>query len=113
MIHVITYYSMYPSVTLSRFGETPRVVNPWEAIKDALEYTDDVFIFVVASNQLGDRVNPGLARDLFNYKLEEYLIVDHRTTGNVVRGITNRNYPDDLRRLKLFVLKGKGEKQNA
>lgn len=102
MITLVTYYGVGTQVVLSKFGQPNRTVNPWDIMKRALEHTDEKFVFVLGPAQM-----PAFTADLKKYGLEKYLIVDHRSSpdGKIVRGSTNRNYPDP-RRLKTFIFQG-------
>lgn len=101
MIHTITFCDLSEQMSVTPFGGVPVYINPWDVLKKCLAGTNDIVVFVVTRTQLYD-----FEILLKRYGLEKYLIVDHRGEG---RGVTNRNYPHDPLRLKVFVLEG--EKQ--
>lgn len=72
----------------------------WTAVKELLENTNDHVIFVVTRRQL-----PSFKEQLKTHDLEKFAIVLHDHTV----GVTNPNYRSDVGKLKVCILKGKGE----
>lgn len=87
---------------ISERGESSYVaIRPWEALKKVLENTGDHVVFVVTKAQM----DPFL-ECVKKCNLEQYLVV--RQDGPT-DGTRNSNYPNDPRRLRHFIFKGKGE----
>lgn len=79
---------------------TEKTYTSGEVFKNLLEKTHDRLVLIVTRTQY-----PQLKQWLKAFNLEEYVEFLHAHK----EGVTNPNYPDDTAKLKLCVLKGKGE----
>jgi hypothetical protein len=104
MIHTVTFANLshkltaYPNGTPA-FGAQTVVVDGWKAIKRVLEHTGDHVCWIVTKVQL-----PDFLKKIKEQTLDQYLVVAHHDYSET--GTTNRNYPDDKRKLKVFIMKG-------
>ena len=107
MIYTGVFCNMAELRYMGGFNGGPRrSVNEWELLKDLLEHTDDTVVYIITRAQM-----PDFNRYIKKYGLEQYLILDHRDQKGKEQGSANWNYHGDPRKLKLMVLKGKGESQ--
>lgn len=102
MIHLITFVNTPDSLMATGLGGDAR--NPWVEMQKVLDKTKDTIVFIITRRQM-DHYVPLMEK----YDLFKYAVVDHRNVGAMERGSANRNYSDDPHKLKVFVLKGKGE----
>lgn len=102
MIHQLVFASMHEHMNLSSgFGAPPVTVNTWHAVHKTLQGTGDTIIWTVTNEQ-----QPRFEEMLKKHELDKFLVVAHRKADE---GTTNRNYMDKPRRLKVFIMKGKGK----
>ena len=95
MLHFLTFEYMSKDKIVA-FGAPP--VNEFQMLKSLLEKSDDEVVFIITTNQ----------QDWFDiimtqYDLKKYITFKQKNY------ITNPNYLSSGRRLKLFILKGKGK----
>lgn len=101
---------------VSTFGAKPILVNHWRIIQKVLAESGDLLVWVVTRKQMPDFMEKIKKYDLEKYlvmKQDKYtpLVYNQRTDrydhpGPDAEGITNHNYPQDHRKLKLFIMKG-------
>lgn len=101
MIYNPTFVNMQEKINIASLGAA-HYVNPWEVIRDHLREGDDTFIWTVTISQL-----PTFMDYVRKYGLEQFLIVRMDKDG---QGVTNRNYMNQPKKLKVFVMKGKAGK---
>lgn len=98
MIYNVTFQAMPEQMNVSLIGVTAEYINPWVGIQEMMEGTGDHLIWIITKLQKQKFLDM-----MKKYDLEKYLVVDHSKDPS---GTTNRNYPEDPRRLKVFIMKG-------
>jgi hypothetical protein len=104
------------AVHTTGFGSKVTYYNQWLVLKKMLEEGNDTFIWVVTRKQM-----PNFTALLKKYDLEKFCtlkMLDYEPMTQDYygdwypakapdkEGVTNFNYPEDHRKLKLFVMKG-------
>jgi hypothetical protein len=114
--HATFNYMSEDAVLAVRLGSKVTYYNQWLVLKKMLEEGNDTFIWVVTRKQM-----PNFTALLKKYDLEKFCILKmldyepmtqdyygdwYPAKAPDKEGVTNFNYPEDHRKLKLFVMKG-------
>lgn len=83
-------YPLYPRTATA-------ITNHWATLQEHLEKSDDTFIFIITLRQWDQWETRKK-----DYELEKYVLFE------MPYFVSNRRYPDSGRKLRLVILKGKG-----
>jgi hypothetical protein len=97
MIYGATYMYL-GTVNVAPFGKAPKLVNTFEVLKQMLENTTHSIVWIITTDQMR-----GFREQVGTYNLGKYIAYE------MPYFVTNRNYPDKGRRMKLVIMKGKPE----